>query len=242
MSTLSAPGSNKETHIDVEMLDDVAACSTPTIKTEETQTEQNQITSVNYAHCLAFVKYEEKEAVTITPEDHKKRRAEPEGGEVLTLEVTKTISEQEGVIAKIVKTTETVTKLTKSTKLPKLNILGFTSVDDKSKVFSIYEGKLVTKKPAELIQVELSLVVDTFAHNTSLTNNDPLDQAVAKMIRKSNVIYLNVKDVKEDITEPQQFVFDGVESYPGSGQEEDIVKCKFKDVWTILCCSSRALL
>ena len=93
MSTLSAPGSNKETHIDVEMLDDVAACSTPTIKTEETQTEQNQITSVNYAHCLAFVKYEEKEAVTITPEDHKKRRAEPEGGEVLTLEVTKTISE-----------------------------------------------------------------------------------------------------------------------------------------------------
>ena len=88
----------------------------------------------------AFVKYENNDAVAISPDDSngKKRAASPgqEGEEMMTREVTKTIKDEDGVTAAVITTTETLTKpaVSSSSKLPRPAVHAFTGVDAKSKV------------------------------------------------------------------------------------------------------------
>lgn len=109
------------------------------------------------------------------------------------------ITDQEGVTVAIAKTIEiVVTKSTnKPTKLAKYNIHGFTGVDSKSKVIQISKGKPATKILAKAVKIELNLTVASLDHTTSMITDDPLYQEVRKIVRESDIIFLNMKNVKK---------------------------------------------
>ena len=152
--------------------------------------DEAAIARVIDAQNTAFMKYENKAAVAISPDDpRKKRAASPTSVEkVFTRKVTKTIKDADGATAAVVTSTKTITRPAEgSAKLPHLSIHGFTGTDGQSKVIPFYDGKLVTKKLSKPVEATIELELKKFESETALglLKDDPLHQAIAKVVRAS---------------------------------------------------------
>ena len=67
-------------------------------------------------------------------------------------------------------------------------------------------------------------------------NDNPLTQEVNKLVKESDVVFLNIKEVEEDDPEPRYFISDGVESKPGIGQEDNTIDLHCTDCYDDACC------
>ena len=67
-------------------------------------------------------------------------------------------------------------------------------------------------------------------------SDEPLFQRVNTTIGESDVIFLNIKEVTEDDTEPIYIVFYGINSKPGPGRDEDTMDCACDQCFLDACC------
>ena len=146
---------------------------------------------------------------------------------ITTVQTTKTIKDKNGVVM-AVKTTEEIsrppTKQESSLhhRQSTLLVYRFTGPDPNSaKVIPIYQAKVVKKKNREAKEKELDVALKGLNYVT--VNDDPLTLEVNKLVRESNVIFLNIKEVEEDKNEPRYFVWDWVEAIKGLGREDETI-------------------
>ena len=149
---------------------------------------------------------------------------------VTIVETTKTIKDENGKIT-TVKTKEEITKpattvpdpLSKSQST--LSVYGFTGPDaDNAKVIPIFEAKVIKKKNYEAKKRKLAQTMKGLDYIA--VHNDPLNQEVSKVVRESDVLFLNIKEVEDDESEPRYFMFDNVEPIRGMGREDETIPKK----------------
>ena len=165
------------------------------------------------------------------PNDHGRRKT-------ITV-TTKCITDADGHTT-TVKTTEeinrpTVTAAQLRQSQSTLSVYGFSGKDAKSaNVIPIYQAKVV-KKPDQDAK-EKGLKTTLAGLDYVMVQDDPLTQEVNKLVRESDVIFLNIKEVKENDPEPRYFILDGAEAKPGIGQEDDTIDLNCTDCYDDACC------
>ena len=156
-----------------------------------------------------------------------------------TVTTTKTIKDENGSI--------TTVKTTKEITLPSpiaaalcqsqssLSIYGFTgSSKDDAKVIPIYQAKVTKPSKKKAFEADVNNAITGLEYTA--VRDDPLSQEVAKLVKQSNVIFLNVQEVEEGIPEPRFFVWDGVDAIKGCGQEEETIHPRCRDCFADACC------
>ena len=110
------------------------------------------------------------------------------------------------------------------------SILSVYSFSDKNtesaKVILIYQAKIV-KKDLNHTLAGIDYVP---------VSSNILTQEVNNFVKESNVIFLYIKEVEEDKSEPWYFIFDGVEAKPGIEQEEDTIDLHCENYYIDTCC------
>ena len=190
---------------------------------------------------------DKKRPANISPGDQERKKklkdfleAEPNNGRrKKTTVTTKTIIDADSHVTTM-KTTEevscpTVTASALRQSQSSLSVYGFSGKDSKSaNMIPIYQAKVVNQKDQEAKDKELKTTLAGLDYVT--VNNNLLTQEVNKLVRESDVIFLNIKEVEEDNSEPRYFVLDGVEAKPGIGQEEDTIDLHCTDCYDDACC------
>ena len=189
---------------------------------------------------------DQKKPATVSPNNEKKKKRatsdeiteKAEQKRIKTIIVTQTIIDEDGNVT-TTKTTEEIDKpvlasaalcQTQST----LSLYGFSgSGNDDGKVIPIYQAKVVKSKKAAAMDCKIRNLLAGLNYVT--VRDDPLSQEVAKLVKESDVIFLNIKEVKTDDPEPRYFVFDGVKSKVGIGHEEDTMDCEYEDCFIDAC-------
>ena len=70
---------------------------------------------------------------------------------------------------------------------------------------------MVKPKDQEMKDKELDCTLAGLDYYMSV-NDNPLTQEVHKLVKESDVVFLNIKEVGEDDPEPRYFILDGAES------------------------------
>ena len=171
--------------------------------------------------------------IKLEDDDHPLKR------KVLVIETTKHITDENGEVT-TVKTTEEVTRppSKQATSLQQsqsnLSVYGFTGPDPKnSKVIPIYEAKVVKKKNQEIGASEINNTLKGLDYVA--VHDDPIAQEVGKLIKTSDVIFLNIKEVEEEEPEPRYFLWDGVEAIKGIGREDETIHPTCEDCFCDAC-------
>ena len=166
---------------------------------------------------------------TIVSPDNKNKRDESEPKpeppvtpdeeiNVLTCEVTKVITNKDGVVATTITTKETITSPAQSAQIPPLTLRDMSGEDDNAKIIPVFEGEFKAKEVKKYTESDLEADISTFDTSLGQIKDDPLTQAVAKTVTERNIAVLQVKEVEEEETKPIHFVFDGVNCHAGAGE------------------------
>ena len=116
-----------------------------------------------------------------------------------------------------------------------LQVYGFMGRDaETSRVIPIYQAKVMKQKDQAAREKDLTTTLAGLNYVT--VSDDPLTQEVNKIVRESDVIFLNIKEVEENNPEPKYFILDGAEAKPGTGQEEDTIDLHREDCFDDACC------
>ena len=143
------------------------------------------------------------------------------------VQTTKTIKDENGIVTAVKTNKEISRPATKQESSlhhnqSTLSVYRFTGPDPNSaKVIPIYQAKIVKKKNFESKENELDVVLKGLDYVT--VNNNPLTLKVNKLVRESDVIFLNIKEIEEDENKPRYFVFDGVEAIKGIDREDETI-------------------
>ena len=158
---------------------------------------------------------------------------------VIIVESTKTITDENGLVTTI-KTKEEISKPATATteslrqSQSTLSVYGFTGqTADSSKVIPIYKAKVVKKKDQEAKQRELATTIKDLDYIT--VQDDPLSQEVSKLVRESNVLFLNIKEMEGQESEPRYFMFETVEPIRGMGREDETIHPNCADCFCDAC-------
>ena len=187
-----------------------------------------------------------KRPADVSPEDSKKKpncatdkATSVSPNQTSTVTTTKTIKDENGAIT----TVKTIEEITRPSPIAaalrqsqsNLSIYGFTgSTKDGAKVIPIYQAKVTKPSKKKAFDAEVNNAIAGLEY-TAVRDN-PLLQEVAKLVKQSDVIFLNVQEVEEDIPEPRFFVWDGVDAIKGCGQEEETIHPRCRDCFADACC------
>lgn len=99
----------------------------------------------------------------------------------------------------------------------------------------IYQAKAVKKKDQLLKDLELRNTVARLEY--IVVHNDPLYQEASQLVKQSNVMFLNIKEMEEQDPEHCYLVcVDGFEEIFRIGHEEDAIHLLCKDFFAYTCC------
>ena len=189
-----------------------------------------------------------KKPAAVSPDDEKKKKrstskeiitenkAEPK--RIKKIIVTRTVIDKDGNVVTTKTTEETDKPVLASAALCQtqstLSLYGLAGKDkDGEKVISIYQAKVFKPKRPDALSYNIKTSLAGLDYVA--VRDDPLSQEVAKLVKESDVVFLNIKEAETEDPEPRYFVFDGVKSKVGIGREEDTMNCDCEDCFIDAC-------